>query len=462
MPDLLEPSVNRRRLRPGVVLLVAGLLLILLFLVALAVGWLSAKQRVRAEIERIRVAGEPVTPADLEAFYARPPADRDTTQLWLDAIEPLQGPQFVAAKKDLPVIGETAEELPSAGEAWPRQPAVESFLAEYGESLETMHCAAQLGGAARYPIDFADGYQMTLDHLQRLREGARLLLLKSEVAAQRHNAPAAADAIQAMFAAAHSLKNEPTLVSQVVRLALDDMARDQLERRLSDSHFSDDRLAAIDRQLAVCDYEAAFHRAMLAARVESFVLFDDPANLGTQAPIAASALFRPGDQAVYLRIMQKLIAAFQTTGPALRNAMADAEQEVNELSQTPLGRLRCPIALLALPAVQPCAEALNRGVAYRDSARVAVAIERFRFRHGKPPQTLDALAPEFLPEVPLDPFDGQPLRYRVDADEYAVYSIGADLIDQGGQAQDNQPGMPPDWVFRVRLKQPPVSDGEQP
>ncbi|HEX5446662.1 MAG TPA: hypothetical protein VFW87_22780 [Pirellulales bacterium] len=462
MPDLLELNVNRRRLKPGVVLLAAVLLLILLFLAALAVGWLLAKQRVRAEIERIRAAGEPVSPEDLEAFYFRPPADRDATQLWLDAIEPFAGPQFVAAKKDIPIVGETAEELPSAGEPWPRQPAVESFLAEYGESLELMHRAAQLGGAARYPIAFADGYQMTLDHLQRLREGARLLLLESEIAARHGDAPAAADAIQAMFAAAHSLKNEPTLVSQLVRLALDGMARDQLQRRLSDSHFTDDRLAAIDRQLAMCDYEAAFHRAMLATRVESFTFFSDPASLGTQAPSAASAVFRPGDQAVYLRLMRKLIEAFQI-GSDLSGSMSDVEREVAELGRTPLAHLRCPLSLLALPAMQPCADALNRGAAYRDSARVAVAVERFRLRHAEPPKTLDALIPEFLPEVPLDPFDGQPLRYRLDAGEYAVYSLGADLIDQGGQADDSpQPGMPPDLVFRVPLEQPRANEGEQP
>ncbi|HJT32299.1 MAG TPA: hypothetical protein VJ783_09675 [Pirellulales bacterium] len=89
-----------------------------------------------------------------------------------------------------------------------------------------------------------------------------------------------------------------------------------------------------------------------------------------------------------------------------------------------------------------------------DTARVAVAIERFRLRHAKLPESLDALVPEFLPEVPLDPFDGQPLRYRVDEAAYKVYSVGPDETDQDGQVTDALVGTPPDLVFRVRLRNP--------
>ncbi|MGH7193788.1 MAG: hypothetical protein ACREJM_09685, partial [Candidatus Saccharimonadales bacterium] len=99
MPELLESRLNRRRLSPGVVLLGAVLLLIFLFIAAQGVGWLSAKQRVRAELERIRAAGEPVSSEDLEAFYPEPPADRDTTELWLAAMAPLDTSEFLADTK---------------------------------------------------------------------------------------------------------------------------------------------------------------------------------------------------------------------------------------------------------------------------------------------------------------------------------------------------------------------------
>ena len=44
--------------------------------------------------------------------------------------------------------------------------------------------------------------------------------------------------------------------------------------------------------------------------------------------------------------------------------------------------------------------------------RAAVAIERYRRKHGTLPPTLDALVPDFLPSVPVNVYDGQPLTYE--------------------------------------------------
>jgi hypothetical protein len=44
-------------------------------------------------------------------------------------------------------------------------------------------------------------------------------------------------------------------------------------------------------------------------------------------------------------------------------------------------------------------------------AATACAVERFRLKYKKLPEKLEQLVPEFLPKVPIDPFDGKPLRY---------------------------------------------------
>ncbi len=56
-------------------------------------------------------------------------------------------------------------------------------------------------------------------------------------------------------------------------------------------------------------------------------------------------------------------------------------------------------------------------LAARRAARVLVAIRRYELKHGQPPVTLSALVPEYLPAVPLDPFDKMPLRYRLSVGE---------------------------------------------
>ena len=62
--------------------------------------------------------------------------------------------------------------------------------------------------------------------------------------------------------------------------------------------------------------------------------------------------------------------------------------------------------------------------------RVRVALERHRLDHGVWPDDLGELVPAYLDSLPLDPFDGRPLRY--DRAKRVIYSIGPDLGDNRG------------------------------
>ena len=66
----------------------------------------------------------------------------------------------------------------------------------------------------------------------------------------------------------------------------------------------------------------------------------------------------------------------------------------------------------------------------------ALACKSYRARHGKLPDSLDELVPEFLDEVPLDPYDGEKLRWNAekgyfwtkgrDGDFYGALEFGSD------------------------------------
>jgi hypothetical protein len=73
----------------------------------------------------------------------------------------------------------------------------------------------------------------------------------------------------------------------------------------------------------------------------------------------------------------------------------------------------------------------------------ALALERYRDRHGAYPETLAALAPEFLRTEPVDFMDGRPLRYALNGDgHYRLYSVGLDCVDDGGiMTQEERPSM---------------------
>lgn len=66
-------------------------------------------------------------------------------------------------------------------------------------------------------------------------------------------------------------------------------------------------------------------------------------------------------------------------------------------------------------------------------AECALAAAQYRNDTGKLPNTLEALVPDYLHELPRDPYTyEQPLQYRRDTDRLVVYSIGPNREDDGG------------------------------
>ncbi|MFU8892859.1 MAG: hypothetical protein ACNA8L_04450 [Luteolibacter sp.] len=87
---------------------------------------------------------------------------------------------------------------------------------------------------------------------------------------------------------------------------------------------------------------------------------------------------------------------------------------------------------------------IERDFQHRTSAallQTGIALERYRLKYGAHPDSLSALVPEFIPSVPLDPYDGQPLRYRRRDDADAtplVWSIGPNGVDESGMPTRNR------------------------
>jgi len=66
--------------------------------------------------------------------------------------------------------------------------------------------------------------------------------------------------------------------------------------------------------------------------------------------------------------------------------------------------------------------------------QTALAVERFRLANaGRLPTALTELTPKYLAAVPVDPFDGEPLRFKTRASGYVVYSISQDGNDDDGK-----------------------------
>ena len=81
-------------------------------------------------------------------------------------------------------------------------------------------------------------------------------------------------------------------------------------------------------------------------------------------------------------------------------------------------------------------------------AQIGCALERYHLAHGDYPDTLAALTPEFIKEVPPDIIGGQPLHYqRVDSEKFLLYSVGWNGTDDSGRASGYPDITHGDWVW---------------
>jgi len=85
-----------------------------------------------------------------------------------------------------------------------------------------------------------------------------------------------------------------------------------------------------------------------------------------------------------------------------------------------------------------------------DATRQAVAVGLYRLDEGKPPQDLQVLVPRYFKSgLPIDPYSGEPFRYRADNGKAIVWSTGPDRIDDGGVRHGGHlPDGHADWQHR--------------
>ena len=404
----------------------------------------------------------PQTPEELNAWYVEPPAEQNAATYDLQGINAAQtkGADQIA---NLPILGKLPPPTPSA----PLSPAVKSALAAFLQrNRDALQCFAE--GAkyeqSRYPIDLTKGADTLLPHLAGVKSGGQLCQMAAILDAENHDGQKAADDVLKTLALARSLQNEPVLISQLVRAVGIFLAADGLNQAVNRTALPSESLPELSKAFkSMENFDApgeGFTRALVGEKVNHMALLNNREQL-------IGLLSAPGNFGLSSEQDQQLIKYVNQTGSL------KAEQDYLETTFQQLLAARqeaFPDRLKAVSDVihQRVTEAKSRGLLlnamYWDGfdnsvvrearclanvrlALTAVALEQFRAAHGnRYPGALAELAPDFLPAVPVDPFDGQPLRYRKQDAGYVLYSIGPDLKDNGGKQMTAKGG---DIVFSV-------------
>lgn len=358
-------------------------------------------------------------------------------------------------------------------------------------------------------LDYTQDPNPQVFHLRALRDLGRLLRWATLLALEDEDRDQALQNLLASRALLETLRHEAVLVSQLARLALGELAVGTVWQALEAEGWTDAQLAALQTvwqepqfltgvvdglRLARATYldrhaQGRPTRSEICASLEwnppwnagvaDGSLIENSPVFGWLAPLhRPAAPFRRAafaelwrfawssqDAAFYARSVQAAV-------DAARTAVADRDARAFLPGRPRTGPARAPVppirnladlngydrlrgwhAAMSLSSTDRVLEKAAGMEAYAELARTAIALKRYRLRHGEWPTNLAALVPAFTATPPRDWMDGQPLRYRRNDDgSFTLYSVGADGRDDGGDARPPEGGgrsilQGRDWVW---------------
>lgn len=324
-----------------------------------------------------------------------------------------------------------------------RAPAMIAALDRHAETLGIIRRAADRD-VCRFDRDWSrPSIDMLLPEVQQLRTEARLLAAAARrAAAEGRGADALADTIR-IHRLARQITSEPILITHLVALAIDALARDTLSRVLPSLEPEDLPLLDDPNLAGLCSPPPPLLKTLLGEETLGLSVFSDlstgrlgleqlgePRGWGSlwdRGAILLRAIFLPSTMARY-RAMMHDVQQFAASHPVPRRS------DVTRLHDATMKSVQNDLLVGMLqPAFQSVFDAQIRAEAGSRAAAILVAATRQRLAGGSLPEALERLVPARLPAVPTDPFtDDAPLRFKPVEGGFVVWSIGPDGEDDGG------------------------------
>lgn len=327
-------------------------------------------------------------------------------------------------------------------------------------------------------LDYDQGYELGQQHLTNYRRAGHALTADTVLALHEQRLDEATENLVAGAALVRLMKEERNPISQMTRIAAAANLQSATWEALQADGWTDAQLGtiqvgweppdfmegvvqacAMDRAMMCMLYDSdRYSNRTLMALLQDAVPSDDAAaasgNLVTELlnglgeasrPVRASlqvAVWRVAwadqDQLFYCEYAQRLIEAGRKTvadrkwaSDHFADKAADDDQPRSVMRA--YDRDRFPVSAAILPSTGLGMDKAIHAEVLREQTLAAIALKRYQLRHGRLPENLAALVPEFLREVPHDWYNGERLHYRPNPDgTFLLYSVGQNGRDDGG------------------------------
>lgn len=303
----------------------------------------------------------------------------------------------------------------------------------------------------RQELDYSQGAGILMPHIGENRNISRILSVTARRQAAAGKTDDAWHTAMLGIRFADSLREEPIFISQLVRVAQLAIAVEALRTVAAVAPPSADDCAKLETLLASFESREMLVRAFDGDRlILGEWAFRLPAsNLrqldgsDSMCPGVIPLILRPlrgPDHAAYLRVMRGY--ARNAEEPY---APGDAGIVDKMLSEVPR---YCILTRMLVPALSATRTKFTAMIAKARVTRAGLAAIRFKQEHGAFPPDLQALD---LANAD-DPFTGKPLIYSTTDRSFTIYSVGVNLVDDGGtKGKDSKSG---DEVWRYEERNP--------
>ncbi|GMU23323.1 MAG: hypothetical protein AMXMBFR13_34020 [Phycisphaerae bacterium] len=300
------------------------------------------------------------------------------------------------------------------------------------------------------PFCLTDKFMSGASSLAQLRQLAKMLTARARYHLEDGRYPAAARDIEAVLAMSGEIENDGTLIRVLVGMACRALPSSEVRLWAMEGKLQPEQCADLMNIFArrAFTVEQAWHAALTGEiawalrRVDNFYTRDPRGN--GHVVVYSGPAERMAENLFYLGNLFSPLFDDRRTAEAAVMARHDALMKVPELPAQEVQREAGALAELPLrptdiavrddfASMRRMYELCLRCQVNSADTLASLALYRFRHRHGAYPDRLDQLVPDLLPELPADPFSGQPLCYRkTDDGGFLLYSVGENGVDDGG------------------------------
>jgi hypothetical protein len=285
-------------------------------------------------------------------------------------------------------------------------------------------------------------YMPAMEIAKTLLPDTRVRVFDGDLRGALHN-------VRALLHLSQALAEEPNLMAQVVRCAIDALAVDQLEIVLAGGDLPDGDLAQIQCEL---EAEVASTKCLMGIRGERAridwllekIQLEGASREELRVMVLPVSIGKPG---LLESVLQQIrFAAICADLAGVRARGLRLMNEYSRICQLPMHERQSELKALSERSQPRYFDLWGSDAAYTGILRdaiapdallncsiVAVAMERFRLAHHRWPDKLEELAPAYMKAIPVDPFGGQSLRLISQGPARIIYSVGRNLVDDGGK-----------------------------